>query len=218
MPQRAIIVGGGSIGSRVAAILADYGHDPIVVEQDLDRCQQLDVSLRAQIIHGDATQSEIVEQADPERADIFAALTGHPRTNHTLCQLVGSRPGATRTVARGDSPDNVTATNDAADRTVRPTVVGSKRVVNAMLAETQHLRSLPSRGFDLVETTVAPRAPVANETVNSVSLPAGCDIVANTETMRIADSGSELRPGHQYLLAVEPEAADTVQNLFRGAR
>jgi trk system potassium uptake protein TrkA len=53
-----------------------------VIEQDPDRCERLSGSRRAVLIRGDATGPEVIDRADPERADVLAALTGAPETNH----------------------------------------------------------------------------------------------------------------------------------------
>jgi len=218
MPQRAIIVGGGPVGSRVAGFLGDYGHDPVVIEQDDDRCEQLQSSRHGLFVNGDARRPAIVDQAGPERADVFAALTGDPDTNHALCRRVTARHGEIRTVARGEPSGDTGSPVDTADETVQPAVAGAKAVASAVLGHDQQLRTVPTSGFDLVEFGVDPRAPAANRELSDVTFPSGSHVVADTGTMEIAGPGTELRPDCQYLLAVEPRAADTVRNLLRGGR
>ena len=215
MSQRVIIVGGGPVGSRVANSLGDYGHDPVVIEQDADRCEQLQRSRHGLSIHGDARRPEIVDQAAPERADVLAALTGDPELNHALCRRVRARPGAIRTVARGEPPDDAGA---GADETVHTAVAGATAVTSAVLGHDQQLFAVPASGFDLVEFGVDPRAPAADRRLSDVALPEGSHVVADTDRMDVAGPGTELQPGRRYLLAVEPGAADTVSNLLRGGR
>jgi trk system potassium uptake protein TrkA len=217
MPQRAIVVGGGRVGSRVATLLDDYGHDPITVEQDSDRCERLAAEQHGPIIRGDATEPGILEQADPDTADSFAALTGDRETNEALCRRVKARPGTVRTVARSDSPRATASVGPAVDEVVSPAAIASKPIANAMLDGTSHLR-LPATGVDLVELTVAPQAPAANEDVADLRLPSGSAVVADTDSMQVARTETTLEPGRQYLLAVEPDIAQTVRNLVRGVR
>jgi trk system potassium uptake protein TrkA len=218
MPQRAIIVGGGPVGSRVAAILGEYGHDPVVIERNADRCEQLRDSRHGLIVHGDGTDPAVVEQTDPERADTFAALTGSPGTNRALCRRVKTRVGTIRTVARGKPSDDSGSLVDAVDGTVNPTVAGAKAVAGAMLGYDQRVCGVPTSGFDLVEFAVDPRAPAANRELRTVTFPSGSHVVADTGEMQVAGPGTELRPDSQYLLAVEPTAADAVRNLLQGVR
>jgi trk system potassium uptake protein TrkA len=217
MPQRAIIVGGGRTGSRTAAILGDYGYDPVVIERDADRCEQLHNHDRTVIINRDATCPGVLSQADPERAEFFAALTGHPRRNRTLCRRVKQQVEGVRTVARG-APSDADRDTGAVDETVSVPAVGAKAVVSALLGYDQQVCSVPTSGFDLVELRADPRAPATNRALSDVAFPSGSRVVADTETAGIAGPRTEIRPGNRYLLAVEPTAADTVRNLLRGVR
>lgn len=218
MPQRAVIAGGGPIGSRVAAILGDYGYDPVVIEQDADRCEQLQSAPRTVVIHGDATRPDILDQADPTSADIFAALTGSPGRNRALCRRVERRAGSIRTVARAVPSGDETAVIHGADEAVHLPVAGAKAVASAMLGYDQQVSSVPTSGFDLVRLSVDPRAPAANQELADVAFPSGSRVVADTETMEIAGPGTELQPDRQYLLAAEPTTADRVRHLLQGPR
>jgi trk system potassium uptake protein TrkA len=218
MTQRAIIVGGGPIGSRVAAILGDYGYDPVVIERDADRDEQLHISNRTVIIDGDAMRTDVLDQADPERADLFAALTGSHGRNRALCRRVKSRARGVRTVVKGPPSRDKRDTTEAVDETVRVPVAGAKAVVSAVLGYDQQVWSVPTSGFDLVTLSVDPRAPAANRELSDVAFPPGSHVVADTERNEVARPSTELRPDRRYLLAVEPTAADTVRNLLQGVR
>jgi trk system potassium uptake protein TrkA len=199
-------------------MLDDYGYDPVVIEQDADRCEQLHTTTRAVIINGDATRPGILAQAEPERASLFAALTRSPERNRALCRRVKRQAGKIRTVARGTPSGDEQAITGAADETVHVPVAGAKAVVSAVLGYDQQVCSVPTAGFDLVKLSVDPRAPAANRNLSEVAFPSGSQVVADIETMEIARQSTELRPDRRYLLAVEPTAADTVRNLLQGVR
>jgi trk system potassium uptake protein TrkA len=218
MPQRAIIVGGGPIGSRVAAILGDYGYDPVVIEQDADRCEEPHISNRAVIINGDATRPDILKQADPEHADFFAALTRNSERNHALCRRVKRQAGEIRTVARETPSRDERDITEAADETIHVPVAGAKAVVSAVLGYDGQVCSVPTSGFDIGTLRVDPRAPAANRDLSDVAFPSGSHVVADIETMEIARPSTELRPDRRYLLAAEPTEIDAVRNLLQGVR
>lgn len=71
--------------------------------------------------------------------------------------------------------------------------------------------------FNSVRPGVGPRVPAADRNVRDVALPSGGHVFADTETVEIAGPRTEPRPDRQYLLAVEPTAADTVRTLLEGA-
>jgi|APHM01.1.fsa_nt_gi K+ transport systems, NAD-binding component len=218
MLERAIIAGGGPIAGRVATTLGDYGYDPIVIEQDTDRNEQFQDAHCAVVINGDARRSDIIDQADPERADIFAALTGSFERNDALCRYVKRQTDTIRTVAKGPGPENQQDITRAADETVHIPAAGAKSVVSAMLGYDQEVCSVPTSGFDLFKLNVDPRAPAAGQRLGDVALPLGSHVVADIEAMEVGRPRTELRPDRQYLVAAEPTAANTVRNLLRGPR
>lgn len=187
-----------------------------MIEQNTDQYEQLQSSHRAVLIEGDVSRPDIVDQADPERANIFAALTESLERNRALCRRVKRQAGGVRTVARSAAPEDQQHISDAVDETVHIPVAGAKAVVTAMLGYDQQVCSVPTSGFDLLKLRVDPRAPVAGQKVGDVAFPSGSHIVADTEAMEVGRPSTELRPDRQYLVAVEPAAADTVRNLLQG--
>jgi trk system potassium uptake protein TrkA len=218
MPQRAIIAGGGPLRGRVATLLGDYGHDPVVIEQDADRYEQPRAAPRTVHIDGDATRPDILDQADPEHADLCAALTESPERNRTVCRRVRRQAGEIRTVARGVPSGEKQVTDEAVDHTVHIPTAGASAVVSTLLGYDQQVCSVPTSGFDLVELRADPRAPATNRELSDVAFPSESHVVADLETMAVAGPSTRLRPDRRYLLAVEPTAADTVRNLFQGVR
>jgi K+ transport systems, NAD-binding component len=189
-----------------------------VIEQDTDRCEQFQDTCRAIIINGDARRPDIIDQADPERADIFAALTGSPERNYALCRHVERQADRIRTVARGTQTEGEQNNTGAADETVNIPVAGAKAVASAMLGYDQRVCPVPTSGFDLLTLSVDPRAPAAGRELSDVAFPSGSHVIADIDAMEVGRPRTELRPDRQYLVAVEPTTADTVHNLFRGAR
>ena len=216
MSHRAIIVGGGPTGSRVAAIPGDYGYDPVVIEQDADRREPLHAPDRAVLVDGAATRPDVPDQADPESADLFAALTGSPERDYALRRRVKRRTGGVRTVVGGTPAGGGQDTTGAADGTVHVPVAGATAVVSAAPGYDQAVRSVPTSGFDLVRSSVDPRAPAASRESSDVAFPPGSTVVADVETTENVGPDTELRPDRQCLFGVEPTAADTVRNLLQG--
>jgi trk system potassium uptake protein TrkA len=213
MSQRAIIAGGGRIGARTATILGNYGYDPVVIEEDSHRCNQLEQSRHGVIIEGNAMRPSILSQAAPERADVFAALTGTDATNRMLCQRIERLTGDITTVARRTESS---ADSAEADSVVRPAVAGAKAAAGAILDWGHQLHEFPAGGFDIVEFAVDPRAPVAGKQLTDVRLPPNSDVIGNTATMDVASPETQFQPGDSYLVAVEPGAAAEIRKLMRG--
>ena len=68
---------------------------------------QAEEILRSTVIEGDATNPDVLAQADPKQADILAALTGKGPTNFAVCAEAKHLGDEIRTIARIDQPDGI---------------------------------------------------------------------------------------------------------------
>ena len=103
--MRTLIIGGGKVGSYLARELETAGHHVTVIESDLGRATEVGETTNALVLHGDATDIGLLEEADLHRADWVLAVTGRDEDNIVACQLAATL-GATRVLARLNNPKN----------------------------------------------------------------------------------------------------------------
>ncbi len=103
--MRSLIIGGGKVGSYLARELDSAGHHVTVIESNLGRATEVGESTNALVLHGDATDVRLMEEADIHRADWVLAVTGRDEDNIVACQLAATL-GATRVLARLNDPKN----------------------------------------------------------------------------------------------------------------
>ena len=98
--ENAILAGGGKVSYYLAKILLQSGIDVTIIEVDRDRCEFLTEAIpEATIIHGDATDQDLLSQEGLEHTDGFAALTGLDEEN-ILLSLYASEISNARTVTK----------------------------------------------------------------------------------------------------------------------
>ena len=211
MNQYVILAGGGRVGRRTAEILSDYDHEIAAIERDADRCERLTDARLGTVIHGDATDPDVLEQAEPERADVFAALTGDTDTNLSLCTTVEERADGIRTVARTDRESE---SADLAESVVSPEAAGAKAAADEILG--RNIRSLRAAtgNLEVIEVEVGQGAPAAGKRLDEVLFPSGSQVVSGADGTDIAGPATELRPGRRYIVATEPSVADDVRKLM----
>ena len=97
--KRVMIVGGGNIGRRLAEAISDE-ITPKIIEGNRKRCEILAQRLngRALVLHGDATDEELLEEENVAGVDFFLALTNEDENNIMSC-LLAKRLGAKRVLA-----------------------------------------------------------------------------------------------------------------------
>lgn len=88
------------MGRRTARLLNERGHDIVVIETDAERVASPGDEHVATVIQGDATRASILSQADLDRADTVATLTGTTDTNLAICLTVDGLAPESETVVR----------------------------------------------------------------------------------------------------------------------
>jgi trk system potassium uptake protein TrkA len=105
--RRVMIAGGGNIGLRLARALdtgegIDWGtgFNVKLIEFNKRRCEYLaaEVSSRVLVLHGDATDEDLLQDEGVAETDLFAALTNDDE-NNIMSALLAKRLGARRTIA-----------------------------------------------------------------------------------------------------------------------
>jgi len=87
--MKAIVVGGGLVGSTLAAKLAADGADVVLVERDRDLLRELDERLDVQTIAGNGATVPVLVRAGIEGCDLLLATTDSDEANMVVA-LVGS--------------------------------------------------------------------------------------------------------------------------------
>ena len=93
--KKIMIAGGGNIGERLAASL-EKNYRTKIIEMNLERCRELTERLKSTtVLHGDASDQEILIGENIEDTDVFLALTNYDDAN-IMSSLLAKRMGAAR--------------------------------------------------------------------------------------------------------------------------
>jgi trk system potassium uptake protein TrkA len=213
--QTIAIAGGGKTGFRTAQLLNDRGHKVTIIERDHGRCRYINDEYVGTVIEGDASRPRILQQADPDRCDVLAALTGDTATNLGIC-MAASEMTDVRVVMRVTDPEAVEEYEPLVDGIVYPEEPGARAVVNELVGG--GVRSIEAVGgnLEILEVEITPGAPAAGRKLKNTSLPRGSLIIAHANGDRVSTAETELEPGDRYLVAVEAAVNDELMNLLRG--
>ncbi|MFP5321968.1 MAG: Trk system potassium transporter TrkA [Acidimicrobiia bacterium] len=97
--RRVMVLGGGAVGSRVAAASAAEGAEVVVIERDLERAHELAADHpRVRVIHGDITDVELLAEEAVETMDVVVATSGEDTANVLACAFAAAE-GAGFTIA-----------------------------------------------------------------------------------------------------------------------
>ncbi|MFC7236820.1 potassium channel family protein [Saliphagus sp. GCM10025317] len=97
--MRFVIIGAGRVGLRTARVLREEGHEVTLVEYDEAKVRRA----RGQdfeVVQGDGSREEVLEEAGVRRADALGALTGDLNVNFAACMI--AKHHGCRTIMRID--------------------------------------------------------------------------------------------------------------------
>lgn len=102
-----MIIGGGEVGSYLADLLLQQGHQIVIIdlrEAAISALQR--AAPRARCIHGNGTDPSLLERAGVRSVDLVAAVTGVDETNLVITSLARLVFNVPRAVARINNPHN----------------------------------------------------------------------------------------------------------------
>ena len=97
--MRIVVVGAGTVGRSISALLCRNGHSVTVVDTDPECTRQINETLDVRAITGSGSQSSILFQAGVLGADLCLAMTGDDEVNLVAASMAKAM-GSRRTVAR----------------------------------------------------------------------------------------------------------------------
>lgn len=211
-----IIAGAGRVGHRAARVLEDYGHDACLIDPDPEAAAGAKEILRSTVIEGDATDPDIFAQANPERADVVAALTETGSTNFAVCAEAKHLNDQIRTIARIEQPDGIGTGEEFVDRVVYPERAGAKAAINQILGDDVRALEDVAGDLDVLEIRVDPEAPAAGKRLDAMGFPDRSHVIFDITEGEVPQPDTRLHSGHRYLVAAQPGAVDTAKRLLTG--
>lgn len=101
-----VIVGGGLVGSTLAAKLAGDGHDVSLVEEDTAKIRELGDDLDARVVEGNGATAAVLRRAGIENAGLLVATTDSDEANMVVGLLATSLFQVPHVVVRLRDPDH----------------------------------------------------------------------------------------------------------------
>ncbi|NNF03641.1 MAG: Trk system potassium transporter TrkA [Rhodothermales bacterium] len=173
--MRAIVVGAGEVGFDVAKLLAQGGHDVVVVDIDQAALDEVAGRLDVMTVTGNGTSATVLEEAGIRNARFMIAVTAIDEVNIVACMLA-DRLGVETTVARIRSSELsrtesvLTSSDFGIDLVIHPEESAAAEVVRLIhrAAATDVLPMADGR-LHLVGLRLDPDAPVLGRTMQDLS-------------------------------------------------
>lgn len=218
--MKAIIVGGGKVGYYLLKTLHDKYFDLVLIEQSKELCDKIAEELDVEIICGDGSNIDVLEDAGIEDAEIIAAVTGKDEENLVICQMAKINFNIKNTIARINNPKNRPIFKAlGVDKTVCSTEVIANLIEGEFASQRLKIVQTIERGKGLiVETVVQENFICCNKTVSELILPDECVIVSliRNDKILFPRGNAMILSGDKLLMVTNAEKKLDVENAVIG--
>lgn len=202
--SRVMIAGGGNIGYYLAKKLSAFGVSVKIIEADRARCEYLTARLdNVLVLHGDATDLNLLYEENLEGMDAFVAVTGFDEENLLLAQL-----------ARQQGVEDTVAKVSRKSYSALIETLGVTMTINPMdICATDMLRFIQKSGIvifsqliqgqaDFTEIWAEKDMPVTHKKLADLDVPEGVLIAAvhRGERILIPDGSTQIQDGDRVLI------------------
>ncbi len=223
--MRVVIAGGGSVGRFIAQQLHEGNHDVLILDNDpavVRSAQRSGEPAGVSWLEADACEATRLAEAQVDKADVVAAVTGDDEDNLVVSLLAKQEFGVPRVVARVNNPKNEWMFNALWGVDV---AVSTPHLITALVQEAvsvgSFVRLLSFEGgkAKLAEVTLAEGSPAADKEIVELNLPRDATVVAviRQERVVVPRGDTLIRVGDEVVVLVTSESEDEVRAILTGA-
>jgi len=220
--RRVIIAGGGNIGTRLAREI-DQHYRVKVIEKNRDRCESLAQQLgRSVVLHGDASDRELLVEENIEATDVFIALTNDDEAN-VMASMLAKRLGARTVIALINDPAYVDLVQGGPiDIAISPQQSTTSELLAHVrrgdVAAVHSLRRGAAEALEAVAHGDRFSSRVVGRKINELPLPEGVTVgaIVRGDEVIIAHSDTLIQDDdHVILFVAANEKLKQVEQLFQ---
>jgi trk system potassium uptake protein TrkA len=216
-----MIFGGTQIGLLLAELLENLRCAVKLFEEDRARCEQLAQQLRkTTVVHGNATDLDLLKRERIESADAFVAATDDDERN-IMAVLLAKEQGADKGIVLTHRPDFASLLEKVGiDHAISPRLITANRILG--LVRRGELRStavLADGKAEAIELRVSNGAKIVDRTLEQVRFPRNTLIAAliRNEQVIVPRGGDTFNVGDTVVAFTQSESVDGLLKLFQTA-
>lgn len=196
-----IIAGCGRVGSQLATILANEGHDIVIIDNNPAAFRRLGSNFSGRFMVGNAFDIDDLIEAGIENADVFCAVTNLDNTNIMASQVAKKIFNVPEVIGRLYNPERLSTYQKLGLSMVCGTVLLAQEIKNrALTSNYDVLTILPSADVEVIQ--IIAKKSLDGERFSSITL--------EREYVPIA----YIRGGESFLVGPEDEIKENDTILF----
>ncbi|MDR3263965.1 MAG: TrkA family potassium uptake protein [Clostridiales bacterium] len=129
-----VIIGSGRLGSGLANALSDDGANVMIIDSDKNSFRKLSPSFGGLTLLGDATDIDVLHEAQAEKATAIVAVTDNDNTNIMIAQMVKELFKKERVIIRLYDPELECVYGEHGIDTICPAVLSAKEINRLLIS------------------------------------------------------------------------------------
>jgi trk system potassium uptake protein TrkA len=218
--RRIVIFGGGSIGLFLAQEIEanSPGLTVRIIEYDRERAEYVAKTLdRAVVLHGDALDSELLDEANVGAAETVVAVTNDDETN-ILASLLAKRYGAKRVMTLVNKTTYTPLMGTlGVDVVISPRGITVSNILQHVRRGRIHAVHSLHEGFgELIEADALETSPLVGKPLKEVKLPSGILLGAVVRDGQVISprGNTVVKANDRVVLFATAEAVKKVEKMF----
>lgn len=216
--DRVLIVGGGGIGYRLAALLEENSVYTKIIEKNSDRCTKLAQKLnKAVVLHGDGSDQELLKAENIQDMDVVVTLTNDEETN-IITSLLAKRMGARKIITKISKFSYLPLMS----------MIGLEQIVSPRLSAIntilQHIRrgkvissrSIKDEQAEVMEAVALETSEIVGKPIKEISIPKGALVtgIIRNDTVIIPTGKSVIEPGDRIIIFSRREDIPNIEKIL----
>ncbi len=216
--RRALIVGGGRIGLRLARLLEEKSVHTKIIEKNPDRCAELAEKLnKTVVLCGDGSDQGLLSEENIQDMDAAITLTNDEETN-ILVSLLAKRMGARKAITKISKFSYFPLMS----------AIGIELVVDPRLSAIntilQHIRrgkvlsakSIKGEGAEVMEAVALETSDIVGKPLKDISIPKGVLMAAiiKENEITIPSGNSVIEPNDRVVIFAKREAVPKMEKIL----
>ncbi len=216
--KRVMIIGAGSIGTRLATLLEKKSIHTRIVEKDQLRCAELaDQMNKVVVLHGDGSDQSLLIEENIQDMDFVVTLTSDDETN-ILVSLLTKRMGAHNTITKVSRFSYMPLMS----------TIGIEQVVSSRLSAVntilQHIRkgkvlsvfSIMGEQAEVMEAQALETSDIVGKALKDFSFPKGALLIGiiRKERVIIPSGSSVVEPDDRIIIFAKRDAVSSIEKIL----
>lgn len=216
--KNVMIVGGSGLAYE-AALLLQNDYNVKLIEKKKDRCKLLAAHLdNTLIIHGNASDIDLLESEGLQRMDVFIALTGNNETNIIAC-LTAKNRGIYKTIAQVENKEYThISQNIGVDTLINKKLIAANNIFRFVRkGHVEAITGLHGVDAEVIEYSINKENQLTRKPLKDLHFPETAIIggIIRGEESLIPDGDFQMQKNDKVIIFALPEAITRLEKLFR---